>query len=123
MKLLPNGRVRVFDTFAYGGRGAWKEVLPVDAREMLKAGTVTLEDESEEPAPAPKKKAKAKASGKKAKANGKKNGNGKKKVEPTNYDVSKNRLKTLCKEREIEFGDQTKGELVELLEAADAAAE
>lgn len=111
MKLLPNGRVRVFDTFAYGGRGAWKEVLPVDAREMLKAGTVTLADETEEPAPAPKKKT--------AKANGKK---GKKKAEPTNYDVSKGRLKKLCTERGIEFADETKGQLVELLEAADAAA-
>lgn len=112
MKLLPNGRVRVFDKLAYGGRGAWKEVLPVDVREMLKVGTVTLEDESEAPPPPPKK----------GKANGKK-GNSKKKADAPNYDVSKGRLKKLCKDRGIEFADQTKGELVELLEAADAAAE
>lgn len=112
MNVMKNGRVRVFDKYAYGGRGAWKEVLPVDAREMLKAGTVTLEDESEAPPPPPKK----------AKANGKKK-NGKKKADAPNYDVSKNKLKQLCTEREIEFGEETKGELVELLEAADAAAE
>ncbi len=119
MNVMKNGRVRVFDKFAYGGRGAWKEVLPVDAREMLKAGTVTLADESEEPAPKKTKKTK-----KTSKPNGKdkKKGNGKKADAP-NYDVSKNRLKTLCKERGIEFADETKGELIELLEAADAAGE